>query len=150
MSCYLRIGGKDLDIDAFVGNTKMSGFDKYYKGSPVGGSKTRIRKNAVAQIATTKKDLDEINGQIADTTDFLNEYKENLLHILTTPEVEYAVIDFGVDSSLDEHHLIQGFLFPIRLLKICAELNIEIELSIYKQDMQVILERNHQKKKNAG
>ncbi|MDB5112782.1 MAG: hypothetical protein JWR67_3896 [Mucilaginibacter sp.] len=150
MSCHLSIIGEDLDIDTFVNKTQMLGFKKSYKGSPIGMSATRNLKYSVASITTSEAEFDNIKDQISDTLDFLIKYKDNLRHIASTPEIEYATINFGSDSTINEEQLTQNFHFTMGLIKICAELGIEIELSIYKEDIQVILEKKYQEKKKQA
>jgi hypothetical protein len=146
MSCVLRIMGENFDVDVFVEKTQMSGFNKWYKGDPLGMSANRKKKYSGASITTSFADFDDVKSQIEDTIRFLNEHKHNLKIIASTPNIEYAMIDFGVNSIIDDEHLTQSFYFTKDLIRICAELDIAIELSIYKEDMQVILERNYQKK----
>lgn len=141
MSCILSIIGTDLDIDTFVSRTKMSGFSKSYKADSISKVNPKKRKYSFVSIKTSEASFADIESQIKDTIDFLSKYQDNLRLIASTPEVEYATIDFGVDSVIDEEHLTQSFYFPINLIKICAELGIGIELSIYKEDLQEILER---------
>jgi len=141
MSCVLRIIGENLDVDTFVGKTNMAGFRKSYKGELINKSKTRYAKHSAASITTSDADFDDIKRQIDQTIDFLNYYKNNLSVIASTIGIEYATIDFGVDSIIDNDRLTQSFYFNKDLIKICAALEIGIELSIYKQDMEVILEQ---------
>ena len=146
MSCGLSIIGTHLDIDTFVKKTKISGFSKSYKGDDISKANPRKRKYSFVSITISEADFDDINGQINDTIIFLNKYKGNLKHITTTPEIEYATISFGLDSVIDEEHLTQSFYFPLELIKICAELGISIETTLYKNDMEIILEKKHKKK----
>jgi hypothetical protein len=142
MSCVLKIIGENLDVDAFVAKTSMEGFDKSYKGEPINKVNPSIKKWSAAGIVTSEADFDDVKMQIEETIEFLTRHKDNLRHIATTPEIDYATINFGVDSVIDKDHLTQSFHFTKPLIKICAELDIEIELSIYKTDLEVILERN--------
>lgn len=146
MSCVLRILGEDFDVDTFVEKTQINGFNKRYKGDLMGRSANRKAKYSAANITISSADFDDFNLQIEDATRFLIEYKDNLKMIASTKGIEYAIIDFGVDSMIDENRLTQNFYFPKDLIRLCAELDISIELSIYKEDMQVILDRRFQEK----
>lgn len=141
MSCKLSIIGTDLDIDTFVNKTKISGFNKSYKGDSISKANSRKRRYSFVSITTSDAGFDDIKSQIKETIEFLNKHLDNLKHISSTPEVEYATINFGVDSIINEECLTQSFYFPIALIEICTKLSIEIELSIYKEDMEKILER---------
>ncbi|MEO8887131.1 MAG: DUF4279 domain-containing protein [Mucilaginibacter sp.] len=140
MSCVLSIIGEDLNVDAFVSKTKMKWDSVWYKGDVINRVNPKKKKHSGVSIATSEADFDDVKTQITETIDFLIKRKENLIHIATTPGIQYVTINFGVDSVIDEDHLTQGFFFPPELIKICSELGIGIELSIYKPDMQVILE----------
>ena len=51
------------------------------------------------------------------------------------------VLDFGISLRIDDEKVLcQTNYFPKELLKICGELGIGIELSIYSNDMEAILE----------
>ena len=142
----LSIIGENLDIDGFVTKTNISGFHKAYKGNPINNVNPRKLKYSYCSIMTSEADSDNIELQIDETVEFLNKYKGNLMHINNTPEIEFATIAFGVHSIIDKNHLAQNFYLKKPLITICAELNIEIELSIYKKDMQTILEKKRNNK----
>ena len=141
MSCVLSIIGENFDVDAFVNESKIRGFNVGYKGDPINKVNKRTRTFSLASITTSNADFDNIKDQIEETIEFLVKYKSSLIHIANTPGIECATIDFGVESIIDKNHLTQSFNFPIELIKVCADLGIEIELSIYKPDMQTILEK---------
>jgi hypothetical protein len=131
MSCVLSISGKELDIDAFVEQTGISGFRKSYKGHLRPGSKTKILEYFSASIVTSEADFNNLSGQIKDTETFLKTNKLKLSCITTTPGIDFANINFGVDSILDDEHLMQSFLFPPLLLSLCGELKLSLELTSY-------------------
>jgi len=141
MSCILRIGGKDLDIDNFAGKVDIFWYKEAYKGTSRNLAGTKKYDNSSLSVTTSDAGFNEICRQIDDTVRFLNHYKNKLLAIKDTPEVEFATINFGVDSNIDEEHLTQSFNLPVELIAICGQLGIAIEISIYKQDMQLILEK---------
>lgn len=147
MSCVLRISGENLDIDNFVKKTQMSGFDIWHKGDALGLSAHKKKKSSGASIITSDSDFHDIKGQIEDTVRFLINYKNNLKIIASTDNIDHAIIDFGIDSITNENQLTQTFRFPKDLIKLCAELHLEIEVSIYKEDIQIILEERYQDKK---
>jgi len=146
MSCILKISGKDLNLDEFLAKIKMTPYRKVNKGEPLNRVGKRISESSIAAFTTSDAGFDDIKDQIKETIMFLNDNKDNLSHILSTPEVEYAWIDFGVNSIIADDHLTQGFFFPFELIKLCGELGIAIELSTYKPDMQLILEKRRQEK----
>jgi hypothetical protein len=150
MSCTLTIIGEHLDIDALVEKTKVKGFDVAYKGQPINKVNSRKRTNSSASILTSEAGFGDIESQIKDTIEFLNTYKKGLMHLTKTPEIDYAVLTFGVDSTLTGDNLVQSFYFTKELIKICSRLNIEIQLFAYKKDMEIILAERHQKNSESS
>jgi hypothetical protein len=62
---------------------------------------------------------------------FLIKNKNNLKFIAITKEIDYATINFGVNSKIDKPNASQSFFFPPSLLLICSELKLGLELTIY-------------------
>lgn len=148
MSCELRISGKNFNVDAFVDQTQMSAFRKAYKGGLRGGLPNRKNEFSSASITASNADFDDFKGQLSETIDFLTEHKDQLQAIRSTPDIEYAIIDFGITSAINKEKLMQTFVLGKNLIKLCAELDIEIVLSLYKEDMQQILEKRYREKKS--
>lgn len=146
MSCVLTIIGADFDVDTFVEKAAMPEFDKSYKGEPISKGNSRIRQWSGVSMTISDAGFDNVKTQIEEATEFLIKHRGNLKHISTTKEIEFATIDFGIDSIIDEDHLTQGFYFTLPLIEICAELKISIALSIYKPDIEMILERKRVEK----
>ncbi len=119
----------------------------WHKGDAINKVNQRKKAHSGVSISTSNSHLDDVKTQITETIDFLTTHKNYLIHINTTPDIQYATINFGSDSLIDEDYLTQGFFFPSGLIKICAELSIGIEVSIYKPDMQVILENRNSNSK---
>ena len=148
MSCGLSVLGENFDVDAFVSKVNTLSFTVAYKGDSINKVNQKKRTHSIASITTSEAGFDDVPRQINETIAFLTKHKEALKHIAGTPGIDYATINFGVDSIIDRKHISQSFYFTIDLIKICAELGIEIELSIYKPDMEVILENNRLKNLN--
>ena len=142
--------GENLDIDDFVKKAEMPGFDISYKGDPLGTSAQRKTKFSGASITTSDRDFEDMKGQVEDTIVFLKKYKNNLKIIASIDNIDFATLDFGIDSNIDDNKLTQTFYFTKDLIELCAELHIEIVVSIYKPDMQVILEQRHKGKKSEN
>ena len=148
MPCNLTLIGKNLDIDTFVKKSKLRGYLKSYKGQPRFKSKPEGEKlpYSLLKIQTSKADFDNLVKQIKETIKYLKRNKEKLSHILVTPEIEYAILDFGIDLTIDRKKtLTQSSLFPNDLLKLAGDLGLDIELSIYPINLQTILEKRSKK-----
>lgn len=133
MSCILRITGKDFDVDVFVLQSKISPYDKFYKGLPRIESKPESEKLNFSgcSLEVSKAGFDNFKQQIQDAIDYLNSHQQELQYINTTPEIQYATLDFGVEY--DTNKFTQTQYLPKELLKLCADLGIDIEISIYQE-----------------
>jgi hypothetical protein len=150
MSCILRVGGRNFDVDVFTDTTKLKPYKKSYIGQPKFISKPDGEKlsHSSISIETSNADFDNFKKQIADTIRFLKRNREKLAHVASTKGIEYAVLDFGIDLRIDRKKvLIQSDTFPSELLKLAGNLGFDIELSIYPVDMQTILEKQRSKTK---
>lgn len=131
MSCVLTVLGKELDIDSFVANTGILGFDKKYKGDIISISRKKNLEYSYASIVISDADFDELDLQLSEAELFLNEHKNNLKCIATTQGIDYATINFGSNSSINNENPTQAFFFPPTLLLLCAELKLGLELTVY-------------------
>lgn len=153
MPCNLVILGKNFDIDEFLAKSKLRGFTKIYKGEPRFKSKPEGKKVEHSRIAiqTSKADFHELNKQIKDTIRYLKRHKDKLSYIKQFKEIDFALLDFGINLRIDRKKvLLQSDRFPSELLKLAGELGLDIELSIYPIDMQSILEKQHAKTKRES
>lgn len=129
MSCILRIGGENFDSENFVQRSKMEWEQNVYKGVPAATGSKRISDTSYVSVATSNAGFTDHKQQIIDTIEFFIKYKNNLHSVINTSEIDYAVVDFGVD--INEKYAIQSFSFPVELVKLCSELGIGIEISTY-------------------
>ncbi len=131
MSCYLNILGADFDVDNCLLKTTMRPQDIWHKGEPKFKTKPDGKKltHSGCSFVASNADFDQFNEQVADVTAFLKDHYKDLQKLTQTIGIEYAVLDFGVEY--DESKFVQSKYLPIDLIKLCAELNISIELSIY-------------------
>jgi hypothetical protein len=132
MSCILRISGEGFDVDDFILQSKISPYTKFYKGSPRVESKPDGEKikSSGCNLEISHADFDEFKQQVQDAIDYLNNHHQELQYINVTPEIQYAVLDFGVEYDPDK--FTQTQYLPTELLKLSADLGISIEISIYQ------------------
>jgi hypothetical protein len=150
MSCILTIRGKNLDVNAFVDKSKLKPYRKSYKGQPKLKLKPNSEKlsHSSLSIETSKADFDNLKKQIADTIAYLKRNKHKLTHIASTKEIQYAILDFGIDLRIDRKKVyIQSDTFPSTLLKLAGDLGLDITLSLYPVDLQEMLENDSKRKK---
>jgi hypothetical protein len=118
MSCILRIGGENFDVDEFIQKTEMEWEQKTHKGMPVVDGFKRISKTSFVSVTTSDADFANYKEQIEETVEYLNKHKNSLLHIISTTGIDYAIIDFGVNIK-------EGYAMQ------CSELGIGIDISTY-------------------
>lgn len=149
MSCILRISGKKFDVDAFLNETSLRPIQKNYKGEPKFKTRPDGAKLARSHISfqTSNADFDNLKKQITDTIRYLQKHKTQLSVISKTSGIDFAVLDFGIELRIDRKQtLIQSDVFPNKLLSLAGELRLDIELSIYPKELQLILEKRRRKK----
>lgn len=138
MPCYLSLIGHDFDINNFIGKTRLKAESKTYKGQP------RVESNpggyimpySVLGFTTSAAGFEEFEKQVSDTISFLEINKYALENIKSFEGIEYATLDFGINSLIDNNEkLVHTTLFPTKLLLLCGELGISIELSIYSLEI---------------
>ena len=130
MSCHLSIIGEDFDPDAFLSASGLKVDKITYKGTP--RFKTRADSELIpysyVAMNTSLAYFDNFKKQVEETIIYLQDNYEKLKVIAQTPHVQYANLNFGVYY---EDKFMQNHLFTPELLKLCGELGLSIELSIY-------------------
>ncbi len=104
MSCILRIAGEDFDVDAFISKSTIVAYNRFYKGDAKYKSKpdgTKVERSGCA-IEVSKVEFENFHQQVDDAILYLNQNKEKLQLIKAIPEIQYAVLDFGVDYASDK------------------------------------------------
>lgn len=104
MSCILTIRGQNLDVNTFIQQSKLEPYKTFHRGEPRLRTKPDGEKHQFSglSICTSTADFDKLQEQIQDTITFLRANKEKLRLISEANEVEYAVIDFGVELQIDK------------------------------------------------
>jgi hypothetical protein len=132
MSCILRIAGENFDVDTFISKSTIVAYNRFYKGDAKYKSKpdgAKVERSGCS-IEVSKVKFENFHRQVDDAILYLNQNKDKLQLIKAIPEIQYAVLDFGVDYDCDKftqtHYLSNEFL------KLVSELGIGIELSIYQ------------------
>ena len=131
MSCILTILGKTLDVDKFVETTGIVGFKKKYKGDIISIRRNKRLEYSYASIVTSEADLGDIDLQVKETEAFLIKNRNRLKCIATTEGVDFAIVNFGSYSNINDKNSAQSFFFPTSLILLCGKLKLGLELSIY-------------------
>lgn len=128
MSCVLRIGGEQLDVDALMGSIGLPAYRVDRKGAP------RLpRSHGPFEVSMVHLDVSasafwDLQAQVADAIAFLTANADVLATALRFPGVDRAILDFAVEAKdlpVDSKYL------PPDLLRRAGELGLGIELSSY-------------------
>ena len=129
MSCMLRIGGVDLDVDKLLGiNLKPNSI--YRKGEPRTPKSKSINLTSGARYVASNADFDNFEEQKKDAISFLRDNASPIREIMSIPGHEGAELDFGINRR---DVLVQSDSLPAELAKLAGELGIDIMLSLYPE-----------------
>jgi len=142
----LSIGGTNFNPDEFLKQAKLKIDTISYKGDPI----NRLPNAKIRQISFISKIIcrfedDNWNRQLEDSLAYLNKNKNKLLLASSFPGVEFINLDLALNSIIEEK-LIQSFFFPVELIKICGELSISIETTLFAPDLEKKMEKKLSKK----
>ena len=131
MPCILRIAGENFEVDSFVKKSNISPYKIFYKGDPKLATKPDSKKVKLSgcAIEISKVDFENFGEQLNDVLAYLNQNREKLQLINTIPEIQYAILDFGIHYDSDK--FVQSHYLPNEFLKLVSGLGIGIEISVY-------------------
>jgi hypothetical protein len=130
MSCVLRIGGKELDVDALVENLTLPAYRVDRKGEPRRLRRRGVFDESTIHVDVSAADFADLPTQVADAISFLTANVDAVRTAVRFPGVRHATLDFTVESkdvAIDSSYL------PPALLRCAGELGVGIELSVYPQ-----------------
>lgn len=136
MSCILTIRGENLNIDAFLQESRLAPYKTFHRGDPQVQTKPYSKKLQFSgcAIEVSCAGFHQLEDQIRDAISFLELHQDKLRRISEIKEVDEAVLDFGIELRIDEERVVFQFdRFPNRLLKLAGDLGLDIEVSIYPQ-----------------
>ncbi|TFF36548.1 hypothetical protein [Mucilaginibacter psychrotolerans] len=132
MSCNLKLGGTDFNVDAFIEKSGLTVYDIHRHGEPVFKFKPDGRKHDGSGCAAAVSDakFNDFNEQVNDAIGYLEHNGETLKHISTAEGLDYAFLHFGVSFN-PGNGFYQSHRLPPELVKLAAEVNIGITISMY-------------------
>lgn len=138
MSCVLRLIGEYFDVDSFEKECNVQFSKKTHKGEPMFKTKPddkRVIPQSSLSVTTSEAEFDDLDGQIKDTIKYLEANYDDLSIIQKTSDIEYAFLDFGIDS--ERKRFCQDVAFPPELVKLAGELKIGLTVSIYNPEYPI-------------
>jgi hypothetical protein len=134
MSCMLRAGGKDFDLDDFVENTSLIIDSCWRKGDrkfPISQKNQSTHDSSGVRIVVSDADMSKLPQQLTDAAEYLRRNLAAVKVLCVFPGVEGAELDFGAEITPPGW---SSFEFPPELLSLCGDTGISLRLSVYPVD----------------
>lgn len=135
MSCILRAGGDDFDVDGFIAKASLEFDSLWRKGEKrfPKSATSKINQTSGVRVVASEADFSQLAEQIEDVTSFLRQNLEQIKLLAAFPGVEGAVLDFGAEIYPPGW---ASFTFPAALLALAGEAGVSLCLSVYPTDKE--------------
>jgi len=130
VSCVLRIGGAEVDVDALIASCGLVPYRVDRKGSPQRLRSRGPHERSSIHVDVSSADFSDLPTQVADAIAFLDAHEQLIRTAATFPGVETAVLDFALEIR---NVAINSKLLPPDLLLRAGALGVAIELSLYPE-----------------
>ena len=133
MACVLRVAGRSFDVDAYIRRGKLVPSGVYRRGEARFPTLPRARKSPESgfHIVVSKKDFDDLGGQVRDAVAFLGHHRRAIRALRGRKGVETAALSFGVERRPEA--VVQAEVFPEDLVRLAGQLGLALELSLYPE-----------------
>lgn len=134
MTCILRAGGTNFDVDDFIAKSSLVTDSFWRKGEkrfPRSKSSEEINSTSGLRITASEADFSELSQQIEDALAFLRQNQDSIKALSSFPGVEGAVLDFGAEIYPPGW---ASFTFPAELLLLAGSVGVSLGLSVYPTD----------------
>lgn len=134
MSCMLRVGGYNLDIDALMDATELEIDSFWQKGCrrfPKSESNQEVNSSSGLRIVVSDADMSDVPVQMEEALVFFQEHRQRIEQIGSYPGVDWIVADFGAEIRPPGW---SSFCFPAELAAIIGAVGVSLELSVYPTD----------------
>ena len=131
MSCMLRVGGTDLDVDALLSECEISPVSMSRKGEPrfpASQPTGPVHMSSAANFDVSGADFSELQIQVNDALVFLRLHESFVRRLRSFPGVEDLCLDFG--SNIRPPGWC-SFSFPPELLLAAGSMGVSLVLSVY-------------------
>jgi len=131
MSCTLRAGGADFDVNAFLANSSLKPCAVFRRGEPkCPASKPNgpIHQDSCFNVGVSEAEFGDLLRQTQDALLFLEANEDELIRLVGYPGVEGVEFDFAVKN---EDAFVQSYCFAPDLIAWIGRLGIELCVSCY-------------------
>jgi hypothetical protein len=130
VACYLKAWGAQFDVDAFVAASPLPCDPVWHRGDrrrAIRNGKSALHDSS--GLTTLVLAAEGLDGQVDDAVRFLRSYQAEVQRLVSIPEVERVILDFGVAWHPDS--AAQFARLPPELLALAGNSNVWLELSHY-------------------
>ncbi len=131
MSCTLRAGGNNFDVDTFLESsifTPCAVFRRGEQRAPASQPKGPILQHSGFNLGVSDAEFSDVERQIRDAQAFIKSNEKELERLIAYPGVDGVEIDFAIEI---ENVFGQSYSFPPNLLSMLGRLRIELVISCY-------------------
>lgn len=132
--CVLHVVGRTFDPNPVLASLSLLPYAVFRKGDKFFPDDPRNEKSYESggfKCLVSSVD-DDLSRQVKDAIDFLTQHYDDLRQLAPDPAIETKHLDFGYACRLDNQRCcVQCDYLPPELLRLCGELGIGIELSLY-------------------
>jgi len=126
MAVYLRVGGKNLDVDTYLQEHPCETANVWHKGE-LGYPKSQGQQNdSDLNILVSDAERNDLGKAIEDTISFLEDEnnRDEIQALMSYPDVEGGTLDFGIDLDDLSEYPIQYYTFPPNMLQLAGSLGL--------------------------
>jgi len=135
MSCTLRAGGPDFDIDSFLATSSLTPCAVFRRGEPKfpeSNPKGRICERSSFNVGVSDAEFGDEKNQTRDALIFLEKNENEIKRLSEFTGVEGVQLDFAIYIVPDA--FAQSYCFPPNLLALIGRLGIELCISCYAEE----------------
>lgn len=140
MSCMLRAGGGNFNVDSFIESIPLLIDSMWRKGEkrfPNSTTNEQINESSGIRVVASEADFSELPQQIEDAILFLETNLKDVKRLSSFPGVEWLVLDFGAEIYPPGW---SSFTFPPALLSLSGQAGISLCLSVYPTENEAEVE----------
>jgi hypothetical protein len=127
--CFLKVFSETDSFKSVEKTTNMPVYSTYDKGEKRHG-KNKVILDYRISFDVSKKDWDNLEGQIEDAIHFLTTYYNELEELFKTHNISTAFLDFPIYSRLNDNIVNQNDHLPKELIALAGKLSLGIEMAI--------------------
>jgi hypothetical protein len=134
MSCILRAGGENFDVEKFMELCPMKADSFWKKGEqrfPKSTVNFKLNEHSGIRFIVSDAEFSELPQQIEDAITFFTANKSEIAKLSAFQGVEGVVLDFGAEIQPPGW---SSFTLPPNLMLLVSVANVSLCISVYPSD----------------